>query len=248
MRHLRAGRWLGKGVICVAFLATGIANARAGLINVVGDTGDGGVDVNGTPVNLSDPDFRPGTGGNIIRGQAAIYFFKLPIVPSVSATTSVALQIQYLGIYVDSVPSIPEFNLDLFGIGARPNADIQSSDYFAGSAASSSDELIQDDFITPSTVAGSLDVTNSNLFSFVTSLYNPDGTPIADFAVFRINPDAPLPPNSPPRRGYLVAMADNPDAAFRPQLVLAVNGLPEPSSFVVYVILIGALCTGYFRR
>jgi len=73
----------------------------------------------------------------------------------------------------------------------------------------SADSLIVQSVNTPATIAGTKSVSNSALLDFVRSLYDPSGVPLADFAAFRINPDAALPNNSGLRRGYLVAMADN---------------------------------------
>ena len=84
---------------------------------------------------------------------------------------------------------------------------------------------------------GRISVTNASLLNFVASLYNPDGTPAMAFAVFRVNADIPLPPNNPPRRGYLVAMADYPDPAFRPELDLTTTAVPEPSTLAMASIL-----------
>jgi hypothetical protein len=228
-------------------LSFGLASRSSGdIITVLGDKGDGGVDVHGTPVNLSDPDFRPGTGGNIIRGQAAIYFFALPTISPGAAITSATLQFQYLGIYVDSIPSIPEFNLDVFGINARPTATIQSSDYYGGPTALSTDTLILASAITPSTAPGAFGITNTNLLNFVHSLYNPDGTPVSSFVTFRVNPDESLPDNSGLRRGYLVAMADNPNPSYIPTLSLTTTPVPTPP--VVLLVGMGAACVAVRRR
>jgi len=123
----------------------------------------------------------------------------------------------------------------LFGIGARSTPTILGTDYYDGDAALSADTLIAEGFITPSTAAGILTATGSGLLAFLTSLYNPDGTPIADHAVFRVNPDADLPPFSGPYRGYELASADNTDGGggFVPQLRLDV--VPGPSLIVLAV-------------
>lgn len=147
--------------------------------------------------------------------------------------TDVQRQFQYPGVYVDSVPSIQEFNLDVFGIDARLNALIQAGDYYDGPAALSSVTLIQTDVITPSTIVGNLSIGNSRLLAFVQSLYNPDGTPISAFASFRLNPNVDLPVNSGLRRGYPVARADHPDDSFRPSLSLT-TAVSEPFGFFIF--------------
>jgi hypothetical protein len=108
-----------------------------------------------------------------------------------------------------------------------------SSDYYAGPAGSSTNTLIQAAVITPSTAPGDLGIANPNLLNFITSLYHADGTPVSAFAVFRFNPDKPLPAPSLPIRGYLLATADNANASLLPQLDLTVNGVPEPSSLTL---------------
>src|SRR5207302_10308321 len=93
-----------------------------------------------------------------------------------------------------------------------------------------SDSLIAEGFITPSTAPGSLQASGSRLLSFLDSLYQPDGTPKAAYAVFRANADVHLPDHSNPYRGYELASADNTDngGAFKPRLQLTV--VPQASA------------------
>jgi hypothetical protein len=233
----------------VLLLAVGAGNATADTITIIGDKGDGMVDVFGTPVNLSDPTIRPGTGGDIsgggIRGQVGIFFFALSTLSPGSSIVGTRLHIHYLGPETGGSP-IPEFNIDAFGLGARSSPTMLSSDYYAGPAGSSSNTLIQAAVITPTTAPGDLGIANANLLGFLTSLYHPDGTPVSAFAVFRFNPDKPLPAPSPPIRGYLLATADNADPRLLPELDLTVNGVPEPSSLT----LLGGfavVAAGYYR-
>jgi hypothetical protein len=172
----RAG-WLAT----VLLLAVGAGNATADTITIIGDKGDGMVDVLGNAgLNLSDPTIRPGTGGDIsgggVRGQVGIIFFALPTLAPGSTIAGTRLHIRYLGPETGGSP-IPEFNIDAFGIGARSSALMLSSDYYAGPAASSSNMLIQAAVITPTTAPGDLGIANANLLGFVRSLYHPDGTP-----------------------------------------------------------------------
>ena len=164
---------------------------------------------------------RAGTGGDNLRGLASIFFFELPTFSSDAIITNAELQLEYVEIEGD-----PEFNIDLFGIDARPKAIFDASDYYDGDAASSSDALIEASLITKSTTVGNLSVANSRLLNFVNSLYNVDGTPVSAFAAFRVNPDKDLPVGSSPIRGYFLALADHPTASFRPRLNLTV--IPEP--------------------
>jgi hypothetical protein len=206
--------------------------ADAGLI-IVCHPGDGLVDVNGVGDTEPIPAIRPGTGGNNSRGQAAIFFFELPALPSREAIVALDLVIHYLGI--DG--SVPNFNLDLYGIGGRDIAQIQSSDYYDGSGLDAPDLLIQDDIANPATAIGALELTQGgreSLLDFATSLYDAGGSPLERFAVFRLSPDIDLPPGSSPLRGYLVAAAENAES-LRPRL--EISAVPEAGSLMSWLIL-----------
>ena len=105
----------------------------------------------GLPQDLADPITRVGTGGNNLRGLAAVYFFELPTFSSLATITNAQLQIEYLGVSPSSNTVTPEFNVDLFGIDARPDAIIHSGDYYDGDSAFSSDVLVQTAMIMPTT-------------------------------------------------------------------------------------------------
>jgi hypothetical protein len=234
-------------------LSFGIAGeAFGGTITVAGDYGDGSVDVNGLPQNFDLPVLRVGTGGNNVRGHASIFFFALPALPSPGALAEADLTLNYLGIAEGSpgVFGIPEFNADLFGIGARSTPTILSTDYHDGNASASTDTLIAQGFITPSTAPGTLHATGNSLLPFLQSLYDSDGTPTAAFVVFRVNADIHLPPNSGRLRGYNIASADNTDNGGNivPQLTLTTAAVPEPSTlalaFGAGLFFVG----GYWRR
>jgi hypothetical protein len=143
----------------------------------------------------------------------------------------------------------PNFNADLFGIGSRSSPTILSTDYYDGNASLSTNTLIARGFLTPSTAPGTLQASGSSMLSFLQSLYNPDGTPTAAFAVFRVNPDVHLPPHSGNYRGYEIASADNTDngGAFVPQLLLDVAPVPEPSTLLLGIVG-AAVLSGYGCR
>lgn len=235
--------------VAVCLLGVCVGDATAAIVSIVGDPGDGGVDVNGIASGFTSPDARIGTAGNNVRGVHVVYFFALPTFTSVSTITNAQLQIEYLGIAQFTHTVTPEFNVDVFGIDARPNAIIQASDYYDGDATFSSDALIQTGIITPSTASGNLTIASSSLLNFVKSLYNADGTPMAAFAAFRLNPDIDLPVYSHPYRGYVVATADNANHSFRPRLNLMGDVIPEPSTFIIWSLL-GAIGfgAGWWRR
>jgi hypothetical protein len=245
MSNLQMPRWRRMGFLVAVHIAAFAHTATAGTIVVVGDPGDGEVDVNGLPGSFALTQVRVGTGGNNVRGIADVFFFALPNVPSPTSIVGAQLNLQYLGISQFSVLVTPEFNADLFGLGARLTPTVLSSDYYDGNASLSTDTLLLKGLITPSTVPGSLHVSGSSLLNFLTSLYKPDGTPTAAYVVIRANADVHLPAFSNPYRGYELASADNGDASFRPELDLTVNAIPEPASFAILgglAILIGGYC------
>jgi hypothetical protein len=210
----------------------------AGVI-IVGDAADGLVDVNGIGDTEPIPAIRPGTGGNNSRGQAAIFFFELPNFASRETISAVDVELHYLGI--DG--SVPNFNLDLYGIGARAIAQIQASDYYDGSGLDATDTLIQNNIATPTTAVGPLDLNDGgreSVFEFVRSLYQADGSAIERIAVFRLSPDIDLQPGSSPIRGYLVAAAENSDN-IRPRL--EISTVPEAGTRTSWLLVLGALAS-----
>lgn len=242
-------------VVVVALSLGAVGEAFGVTITIPGDIGDGVVDVNGLPQDFFLPQLRVGVGGNNVRGLAVIFFFALPTVPSPASIVGAQLDIAYLGISQGS-PGVfvpPEFNVDLFGIGARSSPTILGSDYHDGSASLSTDMLIAERFVTPSTLPGTLQAADSSLLDFITSLYQPDGTPTAAYVVFRANPDVDLPPFSGRLRGYELASANNASEAFVPRLSLTVASVPEPGTLTL--IVVGAVvltgcgwCRGPRRR
>jgi autotransporter-associated beta strand protein len=194
------------------------------VVSTPGDPGDGIVDITGDIGNVPDPQIRVGVGGDDVAGQDDIFFFALPKLTSPASLLGAQLNFQYLGISQFTPTVTPEFNVDLFGIGARSTPTILVTDYFDGDPSLSSDSLISRGFITGSTAPGSLQASGASLLSFLQSLYGPDGTPKAAYAVFRANPDVHLPPFSLPYRGYEIASANNTDngGAFVPKLQLTV--------------------------
>lgn len=232
-------RTLFCGVVLALCLEAG-GRAAGGYITVTGDPGDGDVGINGLAGSLADPTNRVGVAGNDLHGQAAVFFFALPTLPSRAALVGAELDLQYMGVSQFTVTVTPEFNADLYGIGARSTPTILGSDYYDGPPSGGAGALLADDLITPSTAPGRLSVSGGALLDFVASLYQADGTPTAAYAVFRASPDAHLPPFSSPYRGYELASADNTDGgSFVPQLTLTV--VPEPGSLSLLASGVGTL-------
>jgi hypothetical protein len=238
-------RFLSALVACVLLLASP-SLGLGGPITIVGNLGDGTLDVNGHASGLSDPGIGIGSGGNDARGQQGILFFALPTVASPSAITSASFQIDYLGLQGFTVMVPPEFNVDLFSLGTRSSPTILPTDYYDGPASLSTDTLVTAGLVTPSTAVGRLTVTDGSLLSAIRALYNADGTPTADYAVFRISPDVDLPSGSGPLRRYNFASAD--DLAHQPELTLNVTAVPEPATLALAVIGVGGLLANRWRR
>lgn len=221
-------------LVATVLVAVCVVDATGGLIVVVGNTGDGNASVNGLPGSLGAPATWVGTGGNDVRGFAAIYFFALPTLSPGSTLTGAQLRVEYLGL---GYRPVPDFSVGLFGINARADATILASDYYDGNAALSSDTLLQTAVVTPTTPVGtSIAVANPGLLDFVQTLYQADGTPVSTFAAFRFSADIDLPVYSGWYRGYELASADNANASYRPQLSLTTTDaqVPEPSSLVLF--------------
>lgn len=216
--------------ILAVSITLGVAgDARAGFITVVGDTGDGTIDVNGLPQDFSLTQLRVGTGGDNLRGLAPVFFFALPTLSSSDSFLDAQLQFAYLGLTRATVFAAPNFNADLYGLGTRSTPTILATDYYDGNASGSTDTLLAQGFITPTTTAGTLQLSGASFDNYIRSLYNTDGTPVAAFAVFRLNANIHLPVGSGQYRGYEIATADNPDSTLVPQLQMEVNAVPEPT-------------------
>ena len=108
-------------------LSVGIANA--GVISVVGDSGNGQIGADGSIAGIGLEKDRTGTGGDNSRGLALIYFFELPTFSAFTTITNAELEFEYV-----EEENSPEFKIDLFGIDARPSAIFQASDYYDGNA------------------------------------------------------------------------------------------------------------------
>lgn len=230
----------------VCFLVVPVGAANASILGIVGDLGDGQIGSDGSVAGIAQPRDRTGTGGDNRRGLALIYFFALPTLSPSTTIINAELELEYV-----EKTNVPEFNIDLFGIDARPSATFDAGDYYDGAASSSSDALVQSSLITPSTSLGNLTVANSDLLDFVNSLYNVDGTPVSTFATFRVNPDKDVPVGSAPIRGYFLALADHGTASFRPRLTLTTtdpNVIPEPTTLIIWSLLAALGLCAYPRR
>jgi hypothetical protein len=239
-----------------AVVAVGAAGGAAGgPINVRGDAADGTVDVNGLPGDFSLPQLRVGVGGDDVRGLAPVFFFSLPTLPSRDSLAGAELRLTFLD-FTRGTPGnweFPRYNVDLFGLGARATPTILNADYYDGDASLGTDALIAEGFATPATAPGTtLQVSGGGLLDFVRSLYNPDGTPVAAFAVFRANADVHLPPRFSRRySGYELASGDNTDGggAVAPQLRLTVvTVVPEPGTLTLSLLGAATLTGWRWRR
>jgi hypothetical protein len=92
-----------------------VSQANAGVISVVGDTGDGQIGADGSIAGIPVQSDRTGTGGDNSRGLALIYFFALPTLSPGGTIINAELQFDFV-----EKTNTPEFNIDLFGIDARP--------------------------------------------------------------------------------------------------------------------------------
>ena len=124
------------------------ARACADVITVLGNTGDGTIDVTGLPQDFNLSPIRAGVGGNDLRGLAPVFFFELPTLTTQSALQGAELKLQFLDVTRATIFTAPEFKADLFGIGARSSPTILSTDYFDGNSALSKDTLIAKGFVT----------------------------------------------------------------------------------------------------
>lgn len=209
-------------------------SSAASTVTVHGSLDDGMVDVNGEPVNLSNPVIRPGTGGNDTRGQVGIFLFQLPPNLNSSDIAGAQLNLSLLG-----RDGTPEFDLDMYGLGVRSTTIISSGDYYAGPAGNGRGLLLKSRIVSPNSVPGLIQL---DIGEHLRSILNSAGQADSVLA-FRLNPNVALPVHSEPIRGYLFATADNSDPTVVPTLSISV---PEPTTISLGVVLAG--CALAWRR
>lgn len=222
-------RYLAALILAIVALPT-----SAATIVIPGDPNDGQVDVNGVPVDLTDTIVRPGTGGGsqttVVRGQATIYFFALPLL-SPNTISNASIRLSFAGLEAS-----PDFDLDLFGLGVRSSPTILAGDYYAGNAAGGSGTLLEAGMLTPSSAPGTLFV---GLSAYLPTLYDQSGIPLDSYLVLRANPSIVLPSPNPPIRGYYLATGDNLNPSLVPELTI--DTIPEPSTLTLAAFGIGVL-------
>jgi hypothetical protein len=236
-----------RNCFAIALTACFAATAHASItLTIGGDSGDSSVQ-DGAAINLTDamlPALRVGSGGDNERGHAAVFFFELPTLPSRDSLLAANLDLHYLGFTPFSFPQhVPRNDADLYGIGVRSVAEVNSADYYDGDPAGTSDSLITASLLTPASAVGLLPFgadSESNLLDFIRDSYNADGMPIDRFAVLRVNMAVDVGTDSGDLFGYELATADN-SSDLVPQLSLTFDAVPEPTSVIVWVLILGGV-------
>jgi hypothetical protein len=201
------------------------------VTTVFGDKADCDVSRKSGDSDLETHHLRVGSGGDDFRGFAPLFFFALPKLPSPDSLLAAELELHYMG---PTGGIQPAFSADLFGLGTRATTTGSIEDYPGGS---SSALMLVRPLLAPNSPLGRTRVRDARFREYVASMYNPDGTPTAAYAVFRVSSDAKFPPANRRYQGYELASADKPNGVvtYTPQLTLTYRqqptaSLPTPSS------------------
>jgi hypothetical protein len=202
---------------------------------VNGDTADAVARSDGTRI-LTGTSGRVGAGGGFSPGgRDAIYVFRLPESGLGSARPVLRASVQFA---VVSDQKDGEYNIDLYGLGARTASTVLSSDYFAGPLDLSDATLLQKGIIPGAhpdrgveSVATSA-VADTALTNYLNDQYVAGHA--GHYVFLRLNPDV-IPISE--ETGVDVAFAES--ASNKPQLTL--EFVPEPEMVWVWPLAAWAL-------
>lgn len=175
------GRWLKPAaVIMVAVLAvyTGLTNSSAATI--YGLPVDRQVDSNGT---LQDLGLMGPGSHNASFNSVAVMVFQLPTLPVGQKFSAVGFTSYLLG-----QNGAPTFNVDLYGLGVDSVSTVLASDYYAG-PLDSSNTLLLDNYITPSTPGVTFPSTSVSLLTDYLNICYANGTNAGQYVFLRLSPD-----------------------------------------------------------
>jgi len=214
--------WLG----CFVLWALAAAHsAVAAPIIVIGDVADMTINKSGGRTNA--PTGPVGAAFSTIvfaqGGRDAVFVFQLPSPPpGMPVIAGASFQFTIVSDLPDGA-----YNIDLYGLGARTDNTVLSTDYFAGALDATDATLIQDNVILAVHPDAGVEnvltsaAADSTLVAYLNTQYAARGP--GNYVFLRLNPDI-SPPNED--TGVNVAFADNDTG--KPQLTI--DFIPEPGT------------------
>ncbi|MCC7193384.1 MAG: PEP-CTERM sorting domain-containing protein [Phycisphaeraceae bacterium] len=223
----------------------GLATAtQAAIFTVTSDTADYDMrqpsSGSGLPITVNSSSSTTVAVGarTSTRGYNGVYIFSLPVLPSgesvstadLGATVTVSLGAGDGG----------DFGVDVWGIGFQSSTTAILEYLESGTDAAPGNVKIQDEFLITSTVYPNNTRLNTNasgdaaLAVYLQSFYtaNP-GYAGGSYVFLRLNPDANPDDTADTNSGYGLASANHGTAAFRPELTIQTESIPEPAGLVL---------------
>ncbi|MFW6145941.1 MAG: PKD domain-containing protein [Planctomycetota bacterium] len=157
------------------------------VYTINGSTADQVVRSDGTAKWVGKEDLRVGGGVEGADG-AAVLVFQLPTLDAGETIATAALEIN-----LESIQHSPSGHVDLYGLGYRASASVQTSDFYQGAYGGDTTDAwaLQDDFATLSTPTGIVATGatgDANLASYLADQYAA-GAQGGDYVFLRLNPD-----------------------------------------------------------
>jgi hypothetical protein len=238
----------------IVVLTAAVAISAEGAVVVIGDLADQTIRNDGIRANTATGRLGASTSGGPAAqgGRSAVFVFRLPQPPAGQPAIVLAADLQFT--VVTDLKS-GDYNIDLYGLGARSTSAVLSTDYFAGDRDASDATLIRDNIlakpppdrgtgiISSATTAMAAAAAATDgvdpLVDYLNTQYRADGSGAGLYVFLRLNPDIVLPIEN---SGVDVAFADN--TTGKPQLTISY--VPEPGAGLVITVVTSAplLCRG----
>ena len=224
-------KWLCRVILCVGILCAGEVPARGDLMQADGADNlalsDGSVsgDVNAWAGRVGE------YYGN---GSSLVIPFQLPTLGAGEMFATASLEM----LLYELVGS-PEYNVDIYGLGSRTEASVLSGDFYWG-ALDGSATLIQNNFATPASSAGSYSTDaagDTALAAYLNAQYA-GGAGAGDFVFIRLSMDVASAPAG--NIAYVFTTQDAGGAGEKPQ-ILYTAAIPEPSTLALITIGMGGI-------
>jgi prepilin-type N-terminal cleavage/methylation domain-containing protein/prepilin-type processing-associated H-X9-DG protein len=244
----RLSRW----VIVLLAVASMPTVPAAGAVVVSGDVADQTTRKDGGRVNsLTGRVGASKSGAPSAQGsRAAVFVFRLPMPGPGDLPIVQSANFEFT--IVTDLKS-GDYNIDLYGLGARASSTVLSGDHYAGPRDDTDASLIRDDILgkptpdrgiglvasetsAPAAIAASPDGMDP-LVDYLNAQYGPTGAGAGSYVFIRLNPDVEPPIED---SGVDVAFADN--ATGKPQLTITF--VPEPGTPVLLCLALGNIALG----
>ncbi len=229
------------GVLCLL-----VGQARADVLEIYSDDSDGAV--YGGTFPSQDLIVGAATGGN----YNGIAIFELPDLQGQSLTSAA------LKLTVTQEGTLPGANIDIWGLGYLTGTPVIKGSWLLITDTETRDgntlgtnigtdlpTKIVDNFVTANTTVAVNDVAQTDVTSFVSSLYDTYGAQAGDYAVIRINADGNELTNNPGNNIRYGGSHRGTNAAL---LTVTTQPVPEPATWVLAALAMVAAVPVLRRR